>query len=132
MNAYIPILIMFLIAALFAGFFLLLSYLLGPKNPSKEKLSTYECGVKSTGQARERFSVKFYLVAMLFIVFDVEVVFLYPWAVKYKDFLTEGKGLYMLVIMGIFFFLLALGLLYEWRKGALDWGKKTRDDEKSW
>jgi NADH-quinone oxidoreductase subunit A len=126
MNEYGSILIMFGIAIVFSGLFLLLSYIFGPKNPNKTKLSVYECGVTPTGNARERFSVKFYLIAILFIIFDIEVVFLYPWAVNFKSFLEAGKGLYMIVIMGIFFLMLVLGLFYEWRKGALDWGKRQK------
>ncbi len=123
-NPYLPILIMMIIATGFAGGFLLLSSILGPKRPTKNKLSVYECGIEPVGNARERFSVKFYLVSMLFIVFDIEVVFLYPWAVNYKKSLADGTGPYMLVVMGIFFVLLVLGLVYEWRKGALDWNKR--------
>lgn len=125
MNAYLPILIMFVIAALFSGTFLILSHLLGPKKPTASKLSVYECGVDSpTGSARERFSVKFYLVAILFIIFDIEIVFMYPWAVNFKQSIIDGHGPYMLVVMGIFFTILTLGLLFEWRKGALNWNDK--------
>jgi len=124
MNAYLPILIMFIIAATLSGLILLLSTILGPKKPTKSKLSVYECGLTPVGNARERFSVKYYLVAILFIVFDIEVVFMYPWAINYKESLTQGHGLAMLIIMGIFFLVLTLGLLFEWRKGALDWAEK--------
>lgn len=123
-HPYLPILIMLLIAVGFAGGFLALSFFLGPKRPTASKLSVYECGLESVGNARERFSVKFYLVAILFIVFDIEVVFLYPWAVNFKLAITQGHGAYMLVVMGVFFLLLVLGLVYEWRKGALDWNKQ--------
>lgn len=125
MNAYLPILVMFIIAAGFAGTFLLLSHLLGPKRPTKSKLSVYECGIdEPIGSARERFSVKFYLVAILFIIFDIEIVFMYPWALNYKDAIAQGHGTYMLVVMGIFFTVLTLGLLFEWRKGALNWNSR--------
>lgn len=123
MNPYISVLVMFVIAVLFSGTFLGLSALFGPKKPNASKLSVYECGSPAIGNARDRFSVKFYLVAILFIVFDIEVVFLYPWALNYKEALANGQGLYMLAVMGIFFILLTLGLFYEWRKGALDWNK---------
>lgn len=108
-------------AALFTGAFLGLSAILGPKKPNPSKLSVYECGLEPVGDARERFSVKFFLIAMLFILFDIEVVFLIPWAVTYKGFIAEGMGLFMLIEMGIFMVILAIGLLYVWRKGALDW-----------
>lgn len=88
----------------------------GPKNPTEEKLSTYESGMEPVGTARERFSVKFYMVAVLFIIFDVEVVFLYPWAVNFKVL-----GLYGFVVMFIFIATLLLGYLYVWKKGALEW-----------
>lgn len=90
--------------------------LLGPRNPNDEKTSTYESGMEPVRTARERFSVKFYMVAMLFIIFDVEIVFIYPWAVVYKQLGTQG-----FVIMFLFVFVLLLGLYYVWRKGALEW-----------
>jgi NADH-quinone oxidoreductase subunit A len=123
-SPYVPLLIMFGIAAIFAATFLGLSAWLGPRRPTASKLSVYECGLEHhAGSARERFSVKFYLVAILFILFDIEVVFLYPWAVNYRSLLAAGQGVYMLAAMGVFFILLTLGLVYEWRKGALDWSK---------
>jgi len=131
MNPYIPILIMFGIAMAVAGIFLLLSHVLGPKKPTPSKLSVYECGLEPVSDARERFSVKFYLVAILFIIFDIEVVFMYPWAINFKDAIAEGNGLYMLIIMGIFFTVLTIGLLYEWRKGALVWSEKKHIAKKS-
>lgn len=124
MNPYIPILILFLVAAVFCAGFVLLSKVLGPKKPTKSKLSVYECGLEPVGNTHERFSVKFYMVAMLFILFDIEVVFLYPWAVNYKEAIVDGSGLYMVAVMGIFFVLLTLGLVYEWRKGALNWNEE--------
>jgi NADH-quinone oxidoreductase subunit A len=89
---------------------------IGPKKPNDEKLSTYESGMEPVKSARERFSVKFYLVAMLFIVFDIEIVFMYPWAVKFKQL-----GLFGFVEMMIFIGILLVGYLYVWRKGALKW-----------
>lgn len=120
-HPFLPIFLVFIMAALFAGVFLAISALIGPKKPSASKLSTYECGLEPVKTARERFSVKFFLVAILFILFDIEVVFLFPWAVLFKDFISEGMGLFMLAEMGIFVFVLVLGLLFVWRKGALDW-----------
>lgn len=124
MLTYLPLLIMFAIALVFAGAFVGLSALLGPKRPTRSKLSVYECGVTPVGNARERFSVKFYLVAILFIIFDVEIVFMYPWAVYYREAVGQGFGEYFFAVMALFFVILILGLIYEWRKGALDWSKR--------
>jgi NADH-quinone oxidoreductase subunit A len=114
--SYLPILVLVLLAAGFAIATLFLSSLLGPRRPSKDKLSTYECGIDPVGSARERFSVKFYLVAMLFIIFDIEIVFLYPWAV-----ILNSLGLFGLVEMVFFLGILLIGLLYVWKKGGLEW-----------
>ena len=114
--SYLPILTLVLLAAGFALATLFLSSVLGPRRPSREKLSTYECGIDPVGSARERFSVKFYLVAMLFIIFDVEIVFLYPWAV-----ILNSLGLFGLIEMFFFLGILLIGLLYVWKKGGLEW-----------
>ncbi len=116
LNSYLPILVLILIAVGFAVGSLVMSGLIGPKKPSAVKLAPYECGVPPVGSAHGRFSVKFYLVAMVFIIFDVEVVFLYPWAVLFKQL-----GMYGLVAMGSFFFVLIVGFVYDWKKGALEW-----------
>jgi NADH-quinone oxidoreductase subunit A len=113
---YLPILILVGLAALFAGGSILLSALLGPRHPTSEKLSPYECGVEPVGTARDRVSVKFYLVAMLFIIFDMEIVFLYPWAVVYREFKAFG-----LATMGTFLLILLVGFFYVWKKGGLEW-----------
>ena len=113
---YVPILILVVLAALFAGGSIALSALLGPRRPNAEKLSPYECGVEPVGSAREPFSVKFYLVATLFIVFDMEIVFLYPWAVVYRQLKLFG-----LVSMGTFLLILLVGYFYVWKKGGLEW-----------
>ncbi len=113
---YLPILILVVLAALFAGASILLSSLLGPRRPDPEKLSPYECGVEPVGTAREQFSVKFYLVAMLFIIFDMEIVFLYPWAVVLKQLKFFGLG-----AMGTFLLILLVGYFYVWKKGGLEW-----------
>ena len=113
---YLPILILVVLAALFAGGSILVSALLGPRRPTPEKLSPYECGIEPVGTARERFSVKFYLVAMLFIIFDMEIVFLYPWAVVYKELKVFG-----LAAMGTFLLILLVGYFYVWKKGGLEW-----------
>jgi NADH-quinone oxidoreductase subunit A len=116
LTAYLPILILMALAILFALGALLLSSLLGPRDPNPVKLAPYECGITPVGSARGRFPVKFYLVAMLFIVFDIEIVFLYPWAVVYREL-----GLFGLAEMGIFVGVLLAGLVYVWRKGGLEW-----------
>jgi NADH-quinone oxidoreductase subunit A len=113
---YLPILILVILAALFAAGSVLLSSLLGPRRPNPEKLSPYECGVEPVGTARERFSVKFYLVAMLFIIFDMEIVFLYPWAVVFQQLRLFG-----LMAMGSFLLVLLVGYFYVWQKGGLEW-----------
>lgn len=116
---YLPILILMIVAAGFALSNLLVTHLFGPRRPNPVKLSPYESGVPPVGDARLRFDVKFYLVAMVFIIFDIEVVFMYPWAVVFRDMLKQGPlVLYeMLVFIGI----LMVGFLYVWRKGGLDW-----------
>ena len=114
--SYLPLLLHFMIAFAVAGAIVTLSWLIGQRKPTLAKMSPYECGVPPVGDARERFSVKFYLVAMLFILFDVEAVFLYPWAVSYG-----GLGPFALVEMVVFIVILALGLVYAWRKGVLRW-----------
>ncbi|MDO8795910.1 MAG: NADH-quinone oxidoreductase subunit A [Vicinamibacterales bacterium] len=101
----------------FAGVMILLSSVLGPKNPTPEKLAPYECGMPAVGDARERHSVKFYLVAMVFLLFDIEVAFLYPWAVALRDLGWTG---FIQIIT--FFLILSVGYIYIWRKGVLDWG----------
>jgi NADH-quinone oxidoreductase subunit A len=119
LSDYLPIVLLFLIAGGFAVTNIVISYFVGPKKPNPVKLSPYESGVPSFGDARLRFSVKFYLVAMLFIIFDIEVVFLYPWAIVFTDLLAQGPFIFyeMVVFLGV----LALGLAYVWRKGGLEW-----------
>jgi len=113
---YLPLLLHFAIAFGVAGAIVTLSYFIGQHKPNRAKLSPYECGVQPIGDARGRFSVKFYLVAMLFILFDVEAVFLYPWAVVFR----EG-GLAVFAEMLVFVVVLFLGYAYLWKKGAFDW-----------
>jgi NADH-quinone oxidoreductase subunit A len=94
-------------------------YLIGPRNPTPEKSAPYECGMPAVGDARERQSVKFYLVAMIFLLFDIEVAFLYPYAMAVRDLRWVG---YLQIL--VFFLLLVAGYIYVWRKGALDWGRE--------
>jgi NADH-quinone oxidoreductase subunit A len=100
----------------FAAFTLVLSWRLGKPRPTPAKNAVYECGVPAVSTARERFPVKFYLVCMLFILFDVDAAFLYPWALIFRSL-----GLYGLVEMGVFVLLLGAGFVYAWKVGALDW-----------
>lgn len=116
LAGYAPILMLFMLSVLIAVFVITLSNALGPKRPSKRKLMPYESGMEPIGSGQGRFDVKFYRVAMLFIIFDVEVIFLFPYALIYRDL-----GVYGLVVMGIFFLVLIAGLIYEWKKGALRW-----------
>lgn len=120
LESYIPILLMMGGAVAFAIINVIVSKILGPKKPNAEKLSTYESGVEPYGTAHSKFSIKYYMAAMLFIIFDIEIVFMYPWAVTFKSF--EGAMLtYALVEMMIFIVLLLIGYFYMLRKGALKW-----------
>jgi NADH-quinone oxidoreductase subunit A len=114
--AFIPILMMLIVATGFAVATLAASHFLGRRIDDPAKLEPYECGVTPVGTARERFHTRFYLVAMLFIVFDIETVFIYPWAVVFKQLAIFG-----LIEMGVFVAILLAGLVYVWGKGALEW-----------
>ncbi len=120
---YLPLLIHFLLAGGFAVAVVTLSTIIGYRRPTRAKMSPYECGMVAVGDARGRFSVKFYLVAMLFILFDVEAVFLYPWAVILRDLKMFGFW-EMLVYIGI----VLVGFFYIWKKGILDWNKPERSE----
>ena len=115
---YLPILIHVLFALALAGGIVVLSILVGQHRPSRAKLQPYECGITPVGDARQRFSVKFYLVAMLFILFDVEAVFLYPWAVIFRE--LKMFGFYEMLV---YILILLAGFFYVWKKGVLDWSK---------
>ena len=119
MNAYIPVLILMGIGAAVAGIVLVITHLCGPKRPNKIKMQVYECGVPPLGDARRRVSVKFYLVAILFLLFDVEAVFFYPWAVVYRKYLSVNA--FILVEMLFFVAVLLVGYVYIYKKGALEW-----------
>ena len=124
LQDYLPILLQVIVAVGFASVALLMSILVGRvgrRNPTKD--SAYECGMVPQGEAQPRFSVKFYLVAMLFILFDIEIVFLYPWAVVYRDFIAQSGSLAILGSMVGFLTILMIGFLYAIKKGALDWKK---------
>lgn len=113
---YVPVLVTLAIAAAVPSLFLLVSALFGPRQPNAVKEEPFECGNPSSGPAWGRFSVKFYLTAILFIIFDVEVVFLYPWAILFREL-----GMFGFIEMLVFMLILTLGLVYVWRKGALEW-----------
>lgn len=116
---YIPVLILMLVGIAVGGAILLMSHLLGPRLPNIRKNMPFECGVPPTGDARHRFSVRFYLVAILFLLFDVEAVFFFPWAVVYKKYLSVNA--FILVEMAFFLAILLVGYIYVLRKGALEW-----------
>ena len=116
LGVYLPIIILLAVAGVFGLASLTFSSLIGQKKPSKVKLAPYECGCEPVGSARERFSIKFYLIAMLFILFDIEAVFLYPWSVIFKRL-----GMFGLMEMGVFIAILFVGYVYVWKKGALEW-----------
>lgn len=115
-REYVAVLIMVLVAAVIPALFVAVGRFLGPRKPSVVKSEAFECGNPATGPAWGRFSVKFYLTAILFIVFDIEVVFLYPWAILFRRL-----GMFGFVEMTVFVAILTLGLAYVWRKGALEW-----------
>jgi len=117
-ELYFPVLLQALIAMALAAGLLTVSYLLGKKVRNRVKDMPYESGITPTGDARQRFSVKFYLVGMLFILFDIEAIFLYPWVVVFRDLRMFG-----FVEMGIFVILILSGFFYIWKKGALDWAE---------
>src|SRR5574340_1817775 len=119
MQGWLSILIMIALGAGFGLGSIALSNLLGPKKPTPEKLAPYECGMPPVGDARERQSVKFYLVAMIFLLFDIEVAFLYPWAMSLRSL-----GWPALAQVVLFILLLLAGYVYVWRKGVLDWGHR--------
>jgi NADH-quinone oxidoreductase subunit A len=124
LHTYTPLLLHLLIAMVLAGALTAVSVLVGWRRPSRAKQQPYECGMEPTGDARQPFSVKFYLVAMVFILFDVEAIFLYPWAYIFRDMAMKPETRwYGFVEMMIYIAILLVGYLYLWKKGALDWHK---------
>ncbi|WP_026897673.1 NADH-quinone oxidoreductase subunit A [Daejeonella oryzae] len=113
---YLPIIFQILVALGFVLFTMFLTHMIGPKRKTKDKLVSFESGIESIGNARQPFSIKYFLVAILFVLFDVEVIFMYPWAVNFRDFGVNG-----LIEMFIFIGTLLLGFIYIIKKGALDW-----------
>ena len=119
---YLPLLIHLCIALGIATGMILLSAILGKRRASRAKFQQYECGITPTGDAGGRFSVKFYLVAMLFILFDVEAIFLYPWAVVFRD-LSKNFGMFGFWEMVVYIGIVLVGFFYIWKKGVLDWNR---------
>ena len=127
LSDYLPIALMFLVAIGFAVGNVLLSQLVGQHKATRTKTMPYECGKDPVGSARERFSVKFYLVAMIFILFDIELIFLLPWAVVFRSFIQDfDLGLLIYVEMMTFVVLLLVGYVYVLKKGLFEWGAKAR------
>ncbi|MEW5944905.1 MAG: NADH-quinone oxidoreductase subunit A [bacterium] len=116
---FIPILIHLMIAAGMGAALIIVTHLLGPKKPSARKLDVYECGVPPVGSARSRFSIRFYLIAVLFVLFDVEAIFLFPWAIVFKRLLERGAFIFFEMLA--FILVLFAGLAYAWLRGALEW-----------
>tara|TARA_B100001173_G_C15739636_1_gene442233 strand:- start:74 stop:442 length:369 start_codon:yes stop_codon:yes gene_type:complete len=116
LQDYLSILIFLFIALILSVGFIILNFIFSPKNPDPEKLSAYECGFEPFGDSRMEFDIRFYLVAILFIIFDLEIAFLFPWAVTLGN--LGSLGFWSMIF---FLFVLTIGFIYEWKKGALDW-----------
>ncbi|KAB7628426.1 NADH-quinone oxidoreductase subunit A [Alkalilimnicola sp. S0819] len=116
LDNYLPILIFILFGVGFGSAFLIGGFLLGPRKPDPEKLSPFECGFEAFEDSRMKFDVRYYLVAILFIIFDLEIAFLFPWAV-----VLDQVGVFGFAAMAVFIGILLIGFLYEWKKGALEW-----------
>jgi NADH-quinone oxidoreductase subunit A len=116
LSEYLPILLFLGLASIIGIALLVIGTVIGPSKPSTEKLAPYECGFLAFEDARMKFDVRYYLMAILFIVFDLEIAFIFPWAVVFRDI-----GLIGLIEMGMFLLLLVLGFAYVWKKGALEW-----------
>jgi NADH-quinone oxidoreductase subunit A len=116
LSEYLPLVVFMTIAAVISGALLVAPFLIAYQSPDAEKLSAYECGFNAFDDARMKFDVRFYLVSLLFIIFDLEVAFLFPWAVAFKD-----VGLFGFWSMMLFLGVLTVGFIYEWKKGALEW-----------
>ncbi|UTO29322.1 NADH-quinone oxidoreductase subunit A [Bartonella harrusi] len=115
-GSYLPVLIFIIVSAVISGVLLVMPYIVAYRSPDPEKLSAYECGFNSFDDARMKFDIRFYLVSILFIIFDLEVAFLFPWAVSFASI-----GMFGFWSMMMFLALLTIGFIYEWKKGALEW-----------
>jgi NADH-quinone oxidoreductase subunit A len=116
LRAYIPVFLFVLVAAGFAIFTIVFSRLIHASKPNAIRLEPYECGIETVGNARDRYSIRYYLIAMLFVIFDVETVFMFPWAVA-----LDRLALFGLIEMLVFLFILVVGYVYAWKTGALEW-----------
>jgi NADH-quinone oxidoreductase subunit A len=125
------VLVFFGLGALLVGLMMSLGSLVRPKNPGATKLSTYECGEMPTGDAWINFNIRFYVIALVFVIFDVELAFVYPVTVVFRDWLERGQGLFALAEIGLFLGILFIGLVYVWVKGDLEWVKKVPGVETS-
>jgi len=119
------VLVFFALSVVLVGGMLLLASVLRPNNPEALKLTSYECGEPPTGGAWVNFNIRFYIIALVFLIFEVEVVFLVPVAVVFKQWVLNGQGLFALAEIGVFLLILVVGLLYVWRKGDLEWLKRV-------
>ncbi len=117
----LPVLLVLSVAVVFAAVFLGLSYWLGPRRPDPLKETTYECGIPPRGTVQIRFFVRFFLVALMFLLFDLEAVLLYPWVLLYGDFLSAGQAAFALGEISVFLAVVVVGLVYVWKKGGLEW-----------
>jgi len=116
LENYLPVLIFLGVALGLGALLMALGFVLGPRRPDAEKLSPYECGFEPFTDSRMKFDVRYYLVAILFIIFDLEIAFLFPWAVS-----LDSVGGFGLIAMGVFLLILVIGFIFEWKKGALEW-----------
>ena len=120
-TEYLPIAVLLFLSTGLAILVVVLGHLFGPRRPSGRKSMPYESGMQPIGPGSRRMPVRFYLIAVLFILFDIEVVFLFSWAVVLRSFVEQGLGIFSLVVMGIFLLILLVGYIYEWKMGALEW-----------
>ena len=116
LENYLPVLVFMVVGVAIGGIMIMLGFILSPNRPDSEKLSPYECGFEAFEDARMKFDVRYYLVAILFIIFDLEIAFLFPWAIVLGDI-----GMFGYTAMAIFLGILVIGFIYEWKKGALEW-----------
>ena len=121
LASYIPIAVIIILAAGFGFLIIGLGNLFGPRRKTARKVMPYESGMNPIGPGTRRIPVRFYLVAVLFILFDIEIIFIIPWAVILRQFVHENNGLFALIEMGVFIAILLVGLVYAWKKGALEW-----------
>jgi NADH-quinone oxidoreductase subunit A len=123
------VLVFFALAFVLCGLMLGLGQLLRPSNPNPGKLSTYECGEPPSGPAWINFNIRFYLIALVFVIFDVELAFVYPVVAVFRKWIDDGRGAFALAEIGLFIGILAVGLVYVWVKGDLEWLKRIPEDE---